>query len=149
MPGEARIGRLHKFYVDADGDIAAPMWVVYGKIQGASRTGQRDVAEVKERDQEDTLAMLGHKNREISVTVTKRPGDTNYDILQTAFETGAKVGIAMMTGEITTVGEQGYQAEMYVTGFEDPEEHDATTNVVTLRPCADYTTPPAFVEITV
>jgi len=149
MPGEARIGRLHKFYIDADGDIATPTWVLYGKIQGANRTGGRDVAEVKERDLEDTLVMLGHKNREITLTITKRPGDTNFDLLQAAFESGSKIGIAMMTGLIATVGEQGYQAEMYVTNFETPEEHDSTANTVTLRPCADYVTPPEFVEITV
>lgn len=149
MPGEAKIGRLHKFYVDADGDIAIPTWVEYGEIQGASRTGQRDVAEVKERGIDETLVMLGHKNREISLPITKRPGNANFDILQTAYEDGSKVGVAMMTGEITTVGEQGYQAEMYVTGFDDDQAHDATMAQVTLRPCADYTTAPDFVEITV
>ena len=107
MAGEARIGRLHEIHVDADGDIAAPTWVEYGEIQGASRSGQRDVAEVKERSVEETLVMLGHQNRELSLTITKRPGNVNFDILQTAFETGAKVGIAMMTGPIATIGEQG------------------------------------------
>jgi hypothetical protein len=148
MAGEARIGRLHKLYIDADGDIATPTWVEYGKIQGASRSGSRDVAEVKERDLDDTLVMLGHKNREITVTVTKRPGNTQFDLLQAAFEAGSKVGVAMMTGAIATVGEQGYQAEMYVTNFESPEENDSTVCNVTLRPCADYVTPPDFVEIT-
>lgn len=150
MAGEARIGRLHKLYVDADGAIDGnnAVWVEYGKIQGASRTGQRDVAEVKERDEEDTLVMLGHKNREISLTVTKRPGNNTYDLLQTAFEDGSKIGIAMMTGNINNSGEQGYQAEMYVTGFDDPEENDSTMNNVTLRPAADYATAPDFVEVT-
>ena len=143
----ARIGRLHMFYVDADGDIATPTWVLYGKIQGANRTQQRDVAEIKERDLDETLVMLGHKNREITLPITKRPGDTNYDILEAAFESGAKVGIAMMTGPIATSGERGYQAEMYVTGFDDDEAHDATTINVTLRPCGDYVTAPAFVQI--
>lgn len=143
----ARIGRLHKLYIDADGSIATPTWVEYGEIQGASRTGSRDVAEVKERGLAETTVMLGHKTREISMTVTKRPGNTNFNLLQTAYETGAKIGVAMMTGTITTAGEQGYQAECYVTQFDDDQAHDSTTCTVTLRPCADYTTAPAFVEI--
>lgn len=142
-----RIGRLHKLYVDADGSIASPTWVEYGEIQGASRSGGRDVAEVKERGLSETTVMLGHKTREISLTVTKRPGNTNFNILQTAYETGAKVGIAMMTGAIATVGEQGFQAECYVTQFDDDQAHDSTTATATLRPCADYVTAPAFVEI--
>lgn len=147
MGGEARIGRLHKMYVDADGDIATPTWVEYGEIQGANRTQQRDVAEVKERGLDETTVMLGHKNREISLTLTKRPGNTNFDILQTAYEDGNKVGIAMMTGPIATSGEQGWQGECYVTGFDAPEENDSTTVAATLRPCADYVTAPDLVEI--
>lgn len=147
MSGEARIGRLHKLYLDADGDIASPMWVEYGKIQGGSRSGSRDVSEIKERDLDETTVMLGHKSREISLTITKRPGDTNYDILEAAWETGVKVGVAMMTGPIATVGERGFQAECYVTAWDDDQANDSTTIAVTLRPCADYVTAPAFVEI--
>lgn len=143
----ARIGRLHKMYIDADGDIETPTWVEYGEIQGASRTGGRDVAEVKERAIDETLVMLGHKTREISLTVTKRPSNTNFDLLQAAYESGGKVGVAMMTGTITTAGEQGFQSECYVTQFDDDQAHDSTTCTVTLRPCADYTTAPDFVEI--
>jgi len=144
---QARIGRLHKFYIDADGDIATPTWVEYGEIQSGSRSSQRKVAEVEERGIDETTVMLGHKGREISLTVTKRPGNTNYDLLQTAYEDGGKVGVAMMTGPIATSGEQGYQAEMYVTGFDADESNESTSAAVTLRPCADYTTAPDLVEI--
>lgn len=147
MLGAARIGRLHKLYIEATANLATPTWVEFGKIQGGNRTGQRDVSEVKERDEEDTLVMLGHRNREITLTITKRPGNTEYDVLETASESGAKVGIAMMTGDITTTGERGYQAEMYVTGWDDDQAHDSTVINATLRPAADYTTAPDFVEI--
>lgn len=147
LTGAAKIGRLHKLYVEPSADLALPTWEEYGKIQGANRTGQRDVAEVKERDLEDTTVLLGHKNREITLPVTRRPGNTQYDYLEDAFENGTKIGIAMMTGEIATSGERGYQAEMYVTGFDDDQAHDSTSVQVTLRPAADYTTAPDFVEI--
>jgi len=142
-----RIGRLHKLYVDADGDIATPTWVEYGEIQGGNRSQGKDLAEIKERGLDETVVLPGHKTREVSITLTKRPGNVNFDILQTAFETDAKVGIAMMTGPIATSGEQGYQAEMYVTQFDDNQENDSTTVNCTLKAAADYVTPPDVVEI--
>lgn len=148
LTGTLKIGRLHKLYVEASADLVSPTWVEYGKIQGASRTQQRDVAEVKERDLEETLVELGHINREITLQISRRPGLTStYDILEAAFESGANVGIAMMTGTITTAGERGYQAEMKVTGFDDDQAHDSTMVAVTLRPAASYTTAPDFVEV--
>lgn len=147
MAGEARIGRLHKLYVDADGDISSPTWVEYGEIQGGNKNRGRDTAEVKERASPETLVMLGHISTEISLTLTKRPGNTNYDLVEAAAETGAKIGIAMMSGDIATSGERGYQAEMYVTQFDDDQSNDSTTVSVTLRPCADYATAPDFVEV--
>lgn len=147
MSGEPKLGRLSKFYIDADGDIAVPTWVLFGEITGANRNSQRKVSELEERVFDETLVMLGHKGREISVSVTRRPGNTNYDLLQTAYESGAKVGVAMMTGEYDTSGEQGYQAEMYVTGWDSDESNESTGCSVTLRPCADYTTAPDIVEV--
>lgn len=145
--GAAINGRVQKLYIDVDGDIATPTWVEYGKIQGASLNGPRDVSEIKERDVEETTVLLGHKNRELSLSVTRRPGHTTYDVLQDAYETGSKVGVALMTGTITEVGQRGYQAEMKVTGWDDDQAHDNSAISVTLRPAADFVTPPAFVEI--
>jgi len=141
-------GRLCKAYLDVDGSIASPTWVELGKIQGAGKTSQRDLAEVKERVLDETTVLLGHNTKEFTLQLTRRPADTNYDTLEDAHESGAKVGIALMTGTITEVGQRGFQGECYVTGFDDDQGHDSTMVTVTLRPCADYTTAPAIVEIT-
>ena len=149
LSGGALIGRLHKIYIELDADLATPTWGLYGKIQGGNRSGNRDVSEIKERDLDDTTVLLGHKNREITIPITRRPGNAQYDALEEAFENGTKIGIAMMTGLIATVGERGYQAEMYVTNWDDDQAHDSSTIQVTLRPAADYVTAPDFVEISV
>lgn len=141
-------GRLCKAYLDVDGSIASPTWVELTKIQGASKTSQRDVAEVKERAIDDTTVLLGHATKEFTLQLTRRPADTSYDTIEDAHESGAKVGIALMTGTITEVGQRGFQGECYVTGFDDDQSHDSTVAVATFRPCADYTTAPAIVEIT-
>lgn len=145
--GDARIGRLHELHVDADGDIASPTWVEYGEIQGGNRTSQRNVSEVAERGLDEITVMLGHKKKEMSFTITKRPGNTNFDLIQAAHESGAKIGIAMMTGPIATSGEQGFQGEVYVTGFDSDESNESTVCSITMMPCADYTTAPDLVEI--
>ncbi|MFV0445671.1 MAG: hypothetical protein ACK5Q5_18980 [Planctomycetaceae bacterium] len=145
--GKAIIGKLCKAYIDVDGDIAGPTWVEAPKIQGLSKTSSRNLAEIAERGEDDVLVLPSHINREISFELTRRPGDTVYDTLENAFEDGTKVGVAIMTGGIAVSGSRGYQAEVYVTQFDDDQGHEGTTVSVTVRPAADYTTAPAHVAI--
>ncbi|MGC1272796.1 MAG: hypothetical protein WBC44_03750 [Planctomycetaceae bacterium] len=147
--GAAIIGKNRKLYVDVDGSLATPMWVEAGKIQGATKNSSRNVAEIEERAEEDVLVLLGHKSREVTFQLTFRPGDTTYDAIEDAYENGTKLGIAVMSGTITEVGQRGYQAEVYVTQFDDDQANTGSAVGVTVRPCADYVTAPAFVEIAV
>ena len=57
--GKPVSGRLCKFYYDADGDIAAPTWVLVGEIQGGGMTSQAEVAEVRERSFDEVT--IGHE----------------------------------------------------------------------------------------
>lgn len=146
--GALIIGRLHKLYIEPVSDLEAPTWVEYGEIQGATRTQQRDVAEVKERNFLETTVELGHLNTEVTLQISRRPGlTTTFDVLEAAARSGDNVGIAMMTGGITEPGERGYQAEMKVVGFDDDQAHDSTMVSVTLRAAASRDTDPAYVEI--
>ena len=148
MPsGEALQGRLHKLYIDPAGDMTTPTWTEYGKIQGGGQTSGRDVSELKERDTDETTVLLGHRNNEQSLTITRRHGNTQFDALRTAHINGSKISIAMMTGTITDSGERGYQAEMYVTQFDDDQSHESNSISVTLRPAADYVVAPGYVTI--
>jgi hypothetical protein len=141
-------GKLCKAYVDVDGSIATPTWVEAGKIQGLTKTEGRNVVEIAERAEDEVLVLLSHKTREISFELTRRPGNAVYDAIEDAFEAGTKIGVAIMSGGIAVVGSRGYQAEVYVTQFDDDQGHESSTRAVTLRPAADYTTAPAHVEIT-
>lgn len=145
--GKPRIGKARKCYIDVDGDIETPMWVELGKIQGLSKSYSRNLAEIEERDVDDVTVEVGHMNREITIELTHRPGDTNFDAIQDAHENGTNIGLAIMSGDITTNGERGYQAEFKVTGWDDDEAHTNSAVSVTVRPAADYETAPAFVEI--
>ena len=145
--GKPRQGRLQKAYYDADGDIATPMWIELGKIQGGGKTSQRDVSEIKERDLDETLVLLGHKSRELTLQLTRRPGQADFNALQDAYENGTKIGFAMVTGDITDSGQRGWQGEVYVTGWDDDQSHDGTVISVTIRLAADYDTAPDVVEV--
>lgn len=149
VTGKPTIGKARKFYVDVDGSIAVPTWVLAGKIQGLSMNSSHNVAEIEERGESDVLVLPGHKTREISLQLTHRPGDATFDAIQDAYENQTKLGVAVMSGLITNVGERGYQAEVYVTQFDDDQGHTNSAIAVTLRPAADYVTAPAFVEILV
>lgn len=147
LTGDVKIGRLHKLYIEPSADLALPSWVEYGKIQGANKTGQKDRSEIKERDLAITTEISGHRKDEITLTLTKRPGNTEYDALEDAAQgDNIKIGIALMTGDIATPGERGFQAEMIVVGWDDDQAHDNSTVQVTLAPSANYVTAPAFVE---
>ena len=149
LTGAAKIGRLHKLYVEPSADLATlPTWEEYGKIQGANRTGpaRRGRGEGT-RSRRHDRPVGAQEPRDYAARHPPSRQCTQYDYLEDAFENGTKIGIAMMTGEIATSGERGYQAEMYVTGFDDDQAHDSTSVQATLRPAADYTTAPDFVEI--
>ncbi len=58
----------------------------------------RDEAELKERGNLETLVDVGHKVREVSTTVTTRHGNTIFDLLKAASESGAVVELALSNG---------------------------------------------------
>lgn len=147
LTGKPKIGKLKKFYIDVDGSIASPTWVLVGTIQGLSKNSSRAVAELEERGEDEVLVMIGHKTNEVTFQLSCRPGQTIYDAIETAYQNGTKIGIAVMTGVITDVDERGYQAEVYVTQFDDDQAHTSSAISVTVRAAADYTTAPAHVEI--
>lgn len=146
VTGKPKLGKARKLYIDVDGDIASPTWVEAGKIQGLSKSYSHNVAEIEERDEEEALVLLGHKVREITFELTVRPGNAVYDAIEDAFENQTKLGAAIFSGAIATSGERGYQAEVYVTNWDDDEAHTNSTVSITIRPAADYVTAPAFVE---
>lgn len=149
--GAPQIGKNCRAYYST-AVLATPTWVHAGKLQGLNKTGGRDVAEVKERDLDETTVLRGHKNREISFQLTRRPGNTFYDLCRKAFEAedgtdDAILIMAIMNGPMTTPGVDGYQAEFVVTQFDDDQAHDSTSVAVTIRPTANYTTAPSAIVV--
>lgn len=147
VTGVPRIGKAKKLYIDVDGDIATPTWVLADKIQGLNKNRSKALAEIEERGESEVLVMPGHKSSVITFQLTSRPGNTIYDALEDAFNNDTKIGAAIMSGLIANAGERGLQGEFYVVQFDDDQAHTGSAVAVTLRLAADYTTAPSFVEI--
>lgn len=147
LTGVPVIGKNRKVYYDADGDIATPTWVEIGKCQAAEDSADRDQAEIKERDNNITTYDFGHFNVQPTIELTVRPGNTAYDALWAAWTAGTKIGLAVMTGAVATVGNQGFQGEVKITSWQMSGGHTDVTATLTFAPYAGYTTAPAFVQV--
>ena len=147
LAGAGEVGFIEEIYYDADGDIASPTWVLIPGVQDVQESASKNVAEIAERNVAEIGVMPTHTNREYTVTITKKNGNTNYDALKAAFEDNTRIGIAAMTGPIATAGEKGFQAEAFIVGWDDDGSHEGNSATLTIRAGANATTAADFVTI--
>jgi len=147
LSGAGEVGYTEEIYYDADGDIASPTWVLMPSVQDVQVTASKNVAEIAVRNDKEVGVVPTHTVREITVVLTKRNGETNYDALKAAFEDNTKIGVAAMTGPVATNGEKGFQAEAYIVGWDDDGAHEGNSVSLTIRPAANPTTAADYVTI--
>jgi hypothetical protein len=147
LTGAGEVGFIEEVYYDADGDIASPTWVLMPGVQDVQVSSQSNKSEIAVRNEDFVGVVPTHKVVSITVTLTKRNGDTNYDALREAHFSNTKIGVAAMTGPVATVGEKGFQAEAYVTGWDDDGAHEGNSVSVTIEPAANATTAADYVTI--
>lgn len=146
MAGEVKIGLKSKLYIDAAG-VGEGTWQEAGKVGDVGVNQTRNEVEIKERDQEEVGIVVAHKVRELTIQLTRRPGNAVYEAFRTAYENGTYIGVAAMESGIDVVGTKGYQADMHVTQFNDNQAIESGVNDVTLKRAADSPTPPALVTV--
>lgn len=147
LSGAGEVGYIEEVYYDTDGDIASATWVAFPGVQDVQFTSQSNKAEIAERNVKYVGVVPTHKVVSITVVITKKNGDTDYDALRAAHDADTKLGIATMTGPIATVGEKGWQGEVYITGWDDDGSHEGNNVTLTLEPAANATTAAALVTI--
>lgn len=145
--GAVLVGKNHKLYYDADGDIASPTWVEVTICQSVTANQEWDVTDIRERGTAPVLAAVSHYNIPIEITLTRRPASTIYAAFKTAAVTGSKIGLAVMNGTVSTVGNKGWQGEFLITSNGDDQGPDSASATFTARLDAEYTTAPAFVTV--
>ena len=146
MAGEIRIGGKSKLYIDAAG-VGEGTWALVNRVGDVALNSSRRTVEVNERAEDETAVLVSKKTRTLTLNLTRRPGNAQYEAIRTAFETGQFIGVAVMESGIDVVGTKGYQADMNVTEFNDDQAIDGAVVPVTLMRAAESDTPPAMVTV--
>lgn len=147
LTGLGEIGYTEEIYYDADGDIASPTWVLIPGVQDVQEDSSMNVSEFAERNVPVIGVEVTHENYSVDVTISKRNGETSFNALRTAYRARTKIGLAVMSGPIATVGESGFQCEARITAWKPDGSHEGNSAVITIRPAANPTTAAAFVTV--
>lgn len=139
-------GKKLKLYIDPDG-VGESSWAEASKIGNVKRNGSWSEGEVAERDSKYTGVVLGHLTEEITVELTRRPGNTVYDAIMAAMAAGTYIGVAIADGPIATAGTKAFEADMNVLSRDDDQGHTGTTISISLKLAAESPTAPAEVVV--
>lgn len=145
----AQVGYVEEIYYDADGDIASPTWVLMPGVQDVQESSTKNKAEIAERNNAVQGVYPTHTVYSVDVTLTKNVGDTDYDALRAAYEDNTKIGVAVMSGPVATVGSAGFQAEAYITSWSSDGSHEGSGATITIEAAADPTTAADYVTVSV
>lgn len=149
VSGAGDIGFDGEIYYDADGDIASPTWVLMPGVQDVQENSAYNESEIAERNVRVIGVELTHESYSVDVTLTKRNGNSDYDALRAAYQAKTRIGLAVMSGPVATVGESGFQAEAYIASWNDDGSHEGNSVSLTIKPAANPTTAAAVVTTTV
>lgn len=135
------------------GTIAVPVWAEIGPITEESLNLSRNLIDVTTRDSNGfRLQRGGLMEGTIDATMQYRPGNAQFDAIQTAFFAGTKIILGLFDGDVTTTGTwYGLHSAAYVTDFsmERGLEEAALIPVQFTLALEDNTdTAPAWVPIT-
>lgn len=146
VAGKIVLGEKCKLYLDELG-VGEGTWAEVDRVGDVSLSQSHNEVEINERAIDEVGVVLGKKNRELTFQLTRRPGNEIYDAFLLAFRTKAIVGMAVMSHGILLGGAQGYQADMYVTKFDDNQATGGAIVDVALKRAADSDTAPADVTV--
>ncbi len=147
LTGSGEVGYTEEIYYDADGDIASPTWVLIPGVQDVQENSAKNKSEIAERNVGTVGVEVTHTVYSVDITITKRNGNTDYDALRAAYEAGTRIGLAVMSGPVATVGEKGFQSEAYITSWSGDGSHEGNSVSITIEPAANPTTAASVVTI--
>jgi len=129
--GKVKIGKdsLVYYCTTVTGALADRTWVLYGKVQEVQRKSAHGSIEVVEYDSDFVKHLRGHRDESLSLKVTRRPGHTGFDALQTAYEAGNVVGLALVThgASIEEEGARVWWGDVELHEWSEDTSKDGTT----------------------
>jgi hypothetical protein len=149
MAGGYKIGLECKLYYDPTGAGAGTYAVVpITRVPNLGLTS--DEAVIEDRSVVWKRYKRGMLDAPLELEISRKVGDTIYEVFRDAYLDGSVIGIAIASGTMTTVGEEVFEADFVVTSFPINEPLSEVQSVpMTLRLAADTSFTPTFSTVTV
>lgn len=145
MAGGYKTGQQCKLYYCAAGIGGTPTWVEFTIVQEPSLDLSRDEGVVEDRASDFKRYVAGMIDAPLSLRISRKVGDTAYDLFADAFFDEDIIGIAMASGTITDVGEEYFEGDFIVTGFPLTESMNEAGSVeIQLRLAANSANAPGL-----
>ncbi len=96
-------GSVFKLYYDASG-VGGSTWTLLGDVEVVEETAERASGKVKNRASAYEKSLPGQTNLAGSFRMTYNKGSAAITAIQTAFEGGTVIGLAIADGPIATSG---------------------------------------------
>lgn len=129
--GKIKIGKDTLVYYSANitGALDARTWVLYGKVQDVKKKTSYAKIEVTEYDSPDIKHLRGHRTTEITLKISRRPGNSGYDALEDAHEAGTPIGLAFVThgAAIDETGARGWWGDVEIFEWDEDTSKEGTT----------------------
>ena len=135
------------FHTD-DAGAGQGIWATYDGVADVTVNSVRNEGTRKDRSLDYETTHAGQRVVSVSVRLTFEAGDTQMEEIRTAHNSGADIGIGVMTGAIATTGSEGLICDAKVIEYttEQPLEDPVTVNV-TFKPSADSTYALTYTEV--
>jgi hypothetical protein len=138
------LGRECKFYYDAAG-AGVGTYTELAITRTPSLDLAADEAVIEDRSVQWKRYKRGMLDAPLELEMSRKVGDTGYEVFRDAFLSGDYIGIAMASGVMTTVGEEVFEGDFIVTGFPLEEPLSEVGSVtVTMKLAADSSFTPTF-----
>ena len=142
-----QVGLDCMLYYDPDG-VGQSSWTLLDDVETVNRNEGTNTATVKNRASKFEKDLPGQKTVEFTATMTVDRASADFTALQTAYDSRAMIGIAMMDGPIATSGTKGRQANVLITQFNETEELEDVVKVeLTFKLHANSSSDPARVTV--
>jgi len=120
-------------------------WIEVPNVRDLTLNLEASEADITSRNNSGWRAIVAAlKEGSVETEIVWDTSDANFTALQQAFLNNTEIAIAVMDGDIATVGSQGLVANMTVSSFSRSEPlEEATMASVTLKPSSEqewYTT---------
>ncbi len=141
-----QVGISCKLYENT-GTWATPTWTERTTVQDVQVTDNGTAAEASNRATSIKTYLYGMTDWTLTTSLLRDVADAFYEAIRDAKRNKTTIEIAVMSGDITTTGEDGYRADWMVQDFDDNEPMD-DANVVeaTLKP-AKTSNVPVYMDI--